>query len=100
MAAGLEAGGAKRLGVTDGDEERSVGRKEREQKREGRGESGEGGEREKGGGGKKEGENRQQGLAPRRAGTLAQIQALVCVGRVTIDADGSQGFSHRAVGVT
>lgn len=68
--------------------EKSVGRKEREQKRKGR----ERAERKKEGRGKKEGENRQQGLALRRAGTLASVQALVCVGRVTIDADGSQGF--------
>lgn len=35
----------------------------------------------------KEGENRQQGLALRHAGTLASVQALVCVGSVTIYAD-------------
>lgn len=38
-------------------------------------------------GGEGEREAEQQGLALWRAGTLASAQALVCVGRVTIDAD-------------
>ena len=64
-----------------------MGRKEREQKREEAEESRARAAREKGRQRKKEGENRQRGLALCRAGTLASIQALVCVGRVTIDAD-------------
>lgn len=76
--------------LTEGKEEESVGRKEKEQKREGRGE-----ESKLGWGGKRQAE--QQGLALWCAGTLASVQALVCVGRVTIDAD---WLSHRAADVT
>lgn len=65
-----------------------MGRKEREQKREGRGESGEGGSGKKG----RQREKRRARTDSRvwhsaGAGTLASIQALVCVGRGTIDAD-------------
>lgn len=67
--------------------EKNVVRKAREQKRAGRGR-----------GEKREAEEKRRArtdsrvLALRRTGTLASVQPLVCVGRVTIDADGSQGF--------
>ena len=64
-----------------------MGRKETEQKRVRRGRRGRREAKEKGG--------REQTagfLALWRTGTLAPVQALACVGRATIDADGSRGF--------
>lgn len=87
-----EAGGEKRWGATEGKEEKSVqGR--REQRRESRVKRGRRGKRKAE---KKAGREQTAGLAPRRAGTLAFVQALVCVGRVMIDAR----LSHHAADVT
>lgn len=87
-----EAGGEKRWGATEGKEEKSVqGR--REQRRESRVKRGRRGKRKAE---KKAGREQTAGLAPRRAGTLAFVEALVCVGRVMIDAR----LSHHAADVT